>query len=272
MGVAISAIASGFVCIVLMSRGGSLIKTNPALFASLMGGLILGNFLVIAIFVRRYVGAAKRFAAEQTRVESAGDSKSRLWEYRSRFELLGLPFVHLRFGGSLGRRMEDRLKMAQPPVKAWIAITDTCAIGVLFAYGGTAIAPVSVGALAVGLFSVGAFSVGALAVGGIGLGIWALAPFAVGWQAFGDCAIAWNAAWGFQYAVAPHFALGAAAFATRANSELARRLMNENPFFQFCIAKMSLGRMIVIIWVWLIPMTISQIAQLWITSRKRHQK
>jgi hypothetical protein len=211
-------------------------------------------------------------AAEQAPAEAAAKSKSPLWEYRSRFELLGLPFFHMRFGGWFGGAMEDRLKGMKRPLKAWIAISDTFAVGVLFAYGGWAVAPVSVGAFAIGLFSFGAFSVGALAVGGFGFGIWALAPFAVGWQAFGDCAIAWNAAWGGQYGVAHQFALGGAAHAAQANSEFVRHLLNANPFFRFCITKMTLTRRIAIIWIWMIPMMISQIVQGWIVARKRHAK
>jgi hypothetical protein len=270
VGIAISVVAFVFICTVLMARGGSLIKTNPALFASLMIGLILGYSLLIAALARWFVRASKRLTAEQTPVEIAGESKSPLWEYRSRFELLGLPFIHIRFGGWLGGRMEARLQKAKKPLKAWIAITDTFAVGVLFAYGGCAIAPVSVGAFAIGLFSFGAFSVGALAVGGFGFGIWALAPFAVGWQAFGGgCAIAWDAAWGGQYAVAHHFALGEVAHAAQANNEFVRRLLNANPFFQFCRAKMTGARMISIIWIWMIPMMISQVAQGWIVARRR---
>jgi len=58
-----------------------------------------------------------------------------VWEYRSRFELLGLPLIHVRFGGSLGGRIEDRLKRSMKPLKAWFAVTDTFAIGGFFAYG-----------------------------------------------------------------------------------------------------------------------------------------
>jgi RNA polymerase sigma factor (sigma-70 family) len=273
IGIAVSVAVFVFICTVLMSRGRSLIETNPALFASLMIGLILGYFLAIAALARRFIRATKKLAAEQTLVEIAAKAQSPLWEYRSRFELLGLPFIHIRFGGWFGGRTDEWLKKTKNPVKAWIAITDSFAIGVLFAYGGFAIAPVSAGAVAIGLFSLGALSVGALAVGGFGFGIWALAPLAVGWQAFGGgCAIAWDAAWGGQYAVAHHFALGEVAHAAQANNQFVRHLLNANPFFRFCITKMTFARMISISWIWAVPVMISQIIQGRVVARKRHPK
>ena len=69
------------------------------------------------------------------------------------------------------------------PVKAWIAFTDGTAFGVLFAYGGVAVAPVSIGACAIGLFAYGAAPVGVFAVGGFAFGIWAFGAMGFGWQA-----------------------------------------------------------------------------------------
>jgi RNA polymerase sigma factor (sigma-70 family) len=267
--IAASIVAEVLACCAVMYYGGALIKTNPSLFVALMLGLILGYPLALAAFARRIFRDAKKLAAEQTPVEIAAKPRGPVWEYRSRFELLGLPFIHIRFGGWFGRRL-DRLKAK--PVKAWIAVTDTRAVGALFAYGSSAIAPIGVGACAIGLFSFGAFSLGAFAVGGFGFGMWALAPFAFGWQAFGDCAIAWNAAWGGQYAIAHHFAIGETAYAAQANNEFVQHLLKSNSFFQFCTAKMTFARMILIIWVWAISILISQIVQGWVVGSKNKQK
>jgi RNA polymerase sigma factor (sigma-70 family) len=272
---AIAASIAVFVVIftILMSRGGSFMATSPALFAGLVIALVGGYALSIGAFARRFTRATKKLPADQRTAGMAAQSKSPVWEYRSRWELLGLPLIHIRFGGWFGGGIEERLQRTKKPVSAWIAITDTFAVGVLFAYGGWAIAPVSVGAFAVGLFSFGAFAVGAIAVGGFGFGIWALAPLAVGWQAFGgECAIAWDAAWSRQYAVAHHFALGEVAHAMQANNEFVRHLLNANPFFQFCIMKISSARMITMIWVWAIPMMLPQAVQGWSLARKLRQK
>src|SRR5688572_1926491 len=85
------------------------------------------------------------------------------WEYRSKIELCGLPLVHIRIGGGVAAQYQ--------PVKAWIAVGD-CAIGVLFSFGGIAIAPVSIGGLAIGLFPFGGCALGMLALGGTSLGMW----------------------------------------------------------------------------------------------------
>lgn len=176
--VAVSVVVEVLAACAVMSYGGLLIKTSPSLFVVLTLGLILGYPLALAAFARRMFRDAKKLAAEQTPAPVAVGLRNTVWEYRSRFELLGWPFIHIRFGGWFGRRMNGRFK--PNPVKAWIAITDGCAVGALFAYGASALAPVSVGAAAIGLFSFGGFSLGAFAVGGFGFGIWALAPFAFG--------------------------------------------------------------------------------------------
>jgi hypothetical protein len=205
----------------------------------------------------------KKLKLEQPAVEVATRPKNPFWEYRSRFQLLGLPFIHLRTGGWQSGRPVKELK----PVKAWIAADDAFAFGVLFAYGSVAVAPVSIGACAIGLFSYGAMTVGALAVGGFAFGIWAFGGFAFGWQASAGCAIAWNIASGGQYAIARQFALGPIAHAAQVNNELVRDLVRSNSFLQACwkIAPYFLWLM----WVWAIPMMISMIVQWWVLAHRR---
>ena len=64
-------------------------------------------------------------------------------------------------------------------MKAWIAAGDH-AVGLLFAFGSFAIAPVSMGGFAVGLISFGGCSVGLLSLGGFSLGVWAFGALAFG--------------------------------------------------------------------------------------------
>jgi hypothetical protein len=133
-----------------------------------------------------------------------------------------LPLVHFRFGG----RVPARTRF----VKAWIAAGDG-AIGLLFAFGGIAIAPVSFGGVAVGLLPVGGAALGVLVTGGFGLGVWTFGGLAIGWQAFGGCALAWNAAEGGA-AIARDFAVGGFAHAVQANNEVAMQFVRSNPFFR----------------------------------------
>ena len=166
------------------------------------------------------VRARRKMLAEQTADEAAANPTRPVWEYRSKLHLLGLPFIHIRF-------WERRTA----PVKAWIA-GGNCAFGVLFAFGGLAIAPVSAGGCAVGLFSYGGLAVGALVLGGFGLGVWSLAGMAFGWQAFGGFAAGWDSASG-GLAVARDFALGGLAHAGQANNPAAQHYVEGQCFFRY---------------------------------------
>jgi hypothetical protein len=207
-----------------------------------------------AFFIWRY-RARKLFPVELTPAEAAAKPKNPSWEYRSRFQLLGLPFIHIRTGGwQMGGLMKSR-----KPVLAWIAVDDCFAFGVLFAYGGMAVAPVSIGACTIGLFSYGAMAAGVIAVGGFAFGIWAFGGFAFGWQASGGCAIAWNIASGGEYAIAHLYALAPTAHAAEANTDFVRHLVISNPFFEACW--IILPYFFWLMWVWAIPMMISMVIQ-----------
>ncbi len=269
-GIAVSVVVFALLCTALMVGGGRLARGHPALFAGLMIGMIAGYVLVLGVLARRLIAATRLVAAEPVAVERPARSQNARWEYRSRFELLGLPFVHLRFGGWFGARTDGELAARAQALKAWIAITDTSAVGVLFAYGARAIAPISIGAFAIGIVSFGGLAVGALAIGGLGGGIWAVGPFAFGWQAFGGgSAIAWNAGWGGQYAVARQFAFGQVASAAQVNNEVVRRLLDSSLFFRTCLSKLTFARMISITWLWAVPLIVSQIVQGWRVVRRR---
>lgn len=255
-------VAPMLLCSILTTCDGFLVITHPSLFASLMIGLTLGYPLVLAgIFIWRYC-ARKKFPTQLPPTECVPNLKDPIWEYRSRFQLFGLPFIHIRFGGWLSA---PSLKWSNP-LKAWIAVGDASSFGVLFAYGGLAIAPISVGACTLGLLSYGAFAFGALAIGAFGVGLWAFGGNAIGWQACGSCAIAWDLASGGQYAIAHHFANGPSLYsqAAEANTEFVRHLVKSNPFIQGCwrIAPYFFR---LLVWVLVIPLMISNIVQ-WVVA------
>ncbi len=270
--IAISVGVEVVVTCLLMAYGRAIIQASPTLFVVLMIGLVAGfPTVVAALGRRRFIGTARQLTEAQSPIEIPAKLKSPFWEYRSQLQWFGLPLVHIRFGGYFGGRINQQWK--PKPIKAWIAITDGSAMGVLFAYGGFAVAPVSMGAVAVGGISFAGFATGVLAVGGFGFGVWALAPFAFGWDAFGaGCAFAWNAASSGMYAVAHHVAAGTVAQAAQANNGFAHQWFKSNPFFQFWTAHMTTARMISIIWIWMVPIMISQLMQGWIMARRRGLK
>lgn len=135
------------------------------------------------------------------------------FEYRSAGGWLGLPWVHMCYGNGRGRGGIAR---------GWIAVSDSVALGGLFASGRRlAVAPVSLGLAAVGLFTVG--------VGAIGW--WALGGLVVGNRAAGGFVAAWQAAQGW-VVWAHDYAIGKTAIAAHANDALAAAFVHESVFFR----------------------------------------
>jgi RNA polymerase sigma factor (sigma-70 family) len=163
-------------------------------------------FLTIFAFAFLSLPARRRYLTRILMAEYDSCFPPAAYEYRSRLSLFGLPIVHIRIG--------DRFDVVRGPVKAWIAIGSSHAVGVLFASGGIAIAPLSFGGIAIGLLPLGAIAMGIFPFGACSFGVWSYGALAVGGQAFGGCAVAWNAAMA-GIALAHDFALGGIARASK---------------------------------------------------------
>jgi RNA polymerase sigma factor (sigma-70 family) len=211
-----------------------------------LGGAVAAMGLAYVAFVTWllvWMQGQRRKAVAQLTAERGMAGAKPAWEFRSGAAFLGLPLVHARVGGGLLAQKD--------PVKAWIAIGDI-ACGGLFAFGGVAIAPISVGGCALGILPFGGVAAGVMALGGIAAGGWAFGGLALGWQAFGAIAIAWQAGAGGM-AIAHDFALGGTARAIHANDGPARAFIQEQGFFraavhifQYHLAWMNI--------VWVLPM------------------
>lgn len=216
----VACIAVFFVAILSLTLGGwKLLQSRPALYIGLLGGLGVTYIIVVLVGTFWMRRSFRRIRQQEIAAHQPAPAVVPLFEYRSKLELLGLPLIHIRFRAGLERG----------PVKAWIAAGDA-AIGVIFAFGGFAVAPFSFGGLAVGLIPFGGFALGLIALGGFSVGFWSFGGFAVGWQAFGGCAIAWNAALGGA-ALAREFALGGIAHAAQANTDAAQLYIGTSWFF-----------------------------------------
>ena len=219
---------------------------NASLFWSLLFcQTLVIYFLTIAGFVFRTLAARRRYLAGLLANQYAGEFPPSAYEYRSRLSLLGLPLVHVRLG--------DRFDVLRGPVKAWIAIGSSHAVGVIFASGGIAIAPLSFGGIAIGLLPFGAIGVGLVSLGAISLGWWSYGGLAFGWQVFCGCGVAWQAAMG-GIAFAHDYAIGGIAAAAQANTEIARQFFRQNWFFQCAKIMSDHGLLMMLIWV--IPVTL----------------
>jgi hypothetical protein len=125
------------------------------------------------------------------------------------------------------------------------------AVGLVFAFGGVAIAPFSVGGCAIGFLPFGGFAIGPLALGGFALGIWSFGGLAIGWQSYGGFALAWNAAMG-GFAVAHDFALGAIANAAQVNNDAARAVIKPAWFFR--ASEVGIRYLAWLNLLWVVPM------------------
>jgi hypothetical protein len=129
--------------------------------------------------------------------------------YRSGFELLGLPFIHVATGSFVDGAWKPEI------ARGWIAIGGV-AYGVLFSLGGIAVGGVAVGGIALGAITFAGLALGGYAIGGLALGYLALGGLAIGFQgAVGGAAIAKT------------FAIGGLAIAEHANDVAAKEFFSK---------------------------------------------
>jgi hypothetical protein len=215
------------------------------------GQTIIIYFLTIAFSGFRALAGRRRYLAEVLAKQYAGNFPPATYEYRSRWGLFGLPLVHVRFG--------DRFDVLRGPVKAWIAIGSSHAVGLIFASGGFAVAPISFGGIAIGLLPFGVIGVGLISIGAISFGVWSQGALAVGWQTAADCSLAWKAAAG-GLAFAHDFAVGSIAHAAQANTKIAVQFFQQSWFFRT-------AQLIGNYYLWLIPLILQALAFRWARGR-----
>ena len=184
-----------------------------------LGFIVAWPFIILALlrYFRRLRSEERRlhpelFSAARDRVGS------REGTYRSRASLFGVPLVHVRFASP---------DEGEKPVVGWIAGGDR-AVGLLFAWGAWAVAPVSVGAFAVGFLAIGAVSVGVIGLGTFGTGLVAIGCIAVGVKAYAWLsALGWQSAQSGGFGIARVAAEAPVAFARHANDSAAHRLVTD---------------------------------------------
>ncbi len=191
---------------------------------ALSQALILGGFFVWPWALLRLLRYTRAMRTEERALHpgffqrSVDQPGSRAGEYRSRSALFGIPWVRIRFAPP---------EAGDPPVLAWIAGGDR-AYGLLFAWGGVAVAPLSIGAVSIGLISIGTVSFGLLSCGTAAMGL-----FAFGCVAWGVDAMAWLSATGWNtagsggFSISAHAAAGPVAFGPHANDPTAQARIAE---------------------------------------------
>jgi RNA polymerase sigma factor (sigma-70 family) len=194
------------------------------LFAWLTQALVMGSIVGWPVVILRVMRATRRLrSAERLKhPECFRDPRdhvgSAAGEYRSRLTLFGVPLVHARFS------TPDE---GAPPVFGWFAGGDR-AYGLLIAWGGLAVAPISVGAVAIGFLAFGSLGVGVVSLGTVGVGIIGLGCVSVGVKVYGWLsALGWNTAASGGFAIARIAAEGPVAFAQHANDPIARQILSD---------------------------------------------
>ncbi len=216
-------------------------QVGPLLFSCLLLSLaVVFYFLTIAVLVIRSLPHRRRRLAQVLADKYNGHFPKAALEYCSHWHLLGWPLLHVRMG--------DRFDIVRPPVKAWIAIGGSHSIGLIFAWGGVAVAPVSVGGIAIGVLPLGAIAAGLIPVGAMVLGGWAYGGLAFGWQVTCASGFGWDAAAG-SIAMAHNFAVGYIVHAAQANTEIARQFIQRSLFFQFSAIVQRHSVLLMLLWV-----------------------
>lgn len=186
----------------------------------------------------RILRAEERLAHPEKFLDERDQKGSKTREYQSAWKLFGVPLVHVRFAAA---------EEGDVPVFGWIAAGEK-AYGLLFAWGGVAIAPVSVGILSVGVLSVGAVGFGILSLGTVAVGVVAFGAGAIGWSAYSSLSsLGWESALAGGFAVAREGALGKIAFAAEVNNEAAAELTRFGEFQASYVAVLGLIAVLVIV-------------------------
>ena len=210
------------------------------IFAWLAQVLLLATLVVWPVTLLRVMRHMRvlRSAERKQHPELFRDARDQVGsaagEYRSRLQWFGVPLVHVRFSSP---------DEGEPPVFGWFAGGDR-AYGLVCAWGGLAVAPLSVGAVSVGFLAIGSLSVGVLSFGTVAVGGFALGCVSVGLKAFAWLsALGWTIAAGGGFAIARIAATGPVALAQHANDPVARAFLadpngSQNQMIFFIVASL----------------------------------
>ncbi len=194
---------------------------NSGYYTALAQALAVGTTVVFCVMTYRMFKYSMELRREErlAHPEKFLDERDRKGakgrDYKSRWTLLGVPLVHIRFA---------MVEEGDKPVVGWIAAGEK-AYGLLFAWGGFAVAPVSVGIVSIGLLSVGTISFGVVGLGMIAWGVLAFGSSAIGWNAYsGLSSLGVDTAFSGGFAVAKEAAIGLVAFAAEVNNDAAAEL------------------------------------------------
>jgi len=222
--------------------------SNVGAYALISQLLVLAFVISYFLLVSRMFAAVRDLRAQERIFEPQAflnevdhkDSKKR--EYKSQFTLFGVPLIHIQFG------MQE---ITDKPAYGWIA-GGSYARGLLFAWGGVAIAPISVGIISIGVITIGAVGFGLFSAGTIAIGFIAFGSSAVAYKAYAAfSSIGWESAFSSGFSIAYEAAIGPFAYAKHVNNEQAAEIVNLVLFgqtYQWVLAAIAVLVIVPSIW------------------------
>lgn len=223
--------------------------------SSYAGSYTIAAILLVLVFVISYLVlvprmfAATRLLRAQERLfqpnaflSEADQKNAKQREYQSTSRLFGVPLFHFQFATLEG---DDK------PAFGWIAGGNS-AHGLLFAWGGVAIAPISVGIVSVGVVSLGAVGFGIFSLGTVAIGVIGFGASAIAYKAYSSLSsIGWESAFSGGFSVAKDAAIGQIAYATEVNNQLAAEVSNLPMLdlgYQWALAYISIFVIVPAVW------------------------
>jgi len=210
--------------------------------------LVLGFVISYLVLVARMFTATRNLRAQerifepQAFLSEVDQPNSSRREYKSQLTLFGTPLIHIQFGM---QEVNDK------PAFGWIA-GGSYAHGLLFAWGGVAIAPISVGIVSFGIITIGAVGIGIISMGTVAIGIIAFGASAIGYKAYASLSsLGWDSAFSYGFSFAKEAAIAPFAYANQVNSEQAAEIINLTLFaqsYQWALAAIALLVIVPSIW------------------------
>lgn len=200
----------------------ALANSNAAFVFALISQVLVTLFVCVYFWlVYRMVYSMKQLRAFERKYnpqafsDSASQVGSKRREYISKWRLLGVPLCHFQFGMP---------EYGDKPAYGWVA-GGTHAYGLLFAWGGVAIAPISVGIISVGVITVGAVGLGIFGMGTVAFGVIAFGASAIGYKAYASLSsVGLESAFSQGFSIANQAAIGPIAIGEHTNNDIAVQL------------------------------------------------
>ena len=213
-------LVSGMVALKMLALSSHGNMMACAIAAQLLVISFIASNVVLVVYMfkaQRKLRFQERLLYPEAFLSQADQRNAKQREFKSKIRLFGIPLFHFQF---------TKPEVGDRPAYGWIA-GGNVAYGVLFAWGGIAVAPVSVGIVSFGVLSIGALGFGLIGIGAVGIGLIGFGASAIAYKAYASLsALGWESAFSGGFAMAKDAAIGTIAYADKINNEQAAQITN----------------------------------------------